>query len=148
VRSEADVYLGAVFQFSDPDEEDFATWFVQRVHSARLTVNVSCGSMSLGLVTHRDYIFGEHNGSIAGKEGLTFDTGDGYMDEVLDITSTLAHLNNQMHFMYFHSHGCAGQMVILEAHLDDLGNFGEGDARTARASVTFAVARGSLDERG
>eukprot|EP00438_Fugacium_kawagutii_P032435 Skav209376 [mRNA] locus=scaffold64:111103:122833:+ [translate_table: standard] len=111
---------------SDPDEEDFSGgWFVERVHSARLNLHVSCGTMSFLVAKTQDYVFGVQNGSIAGTEGITFHSGDGSHDTDMDITSTLANLNLQLGRLYYHSGGdCREQNITISAELDDLGNFG------------------------
>jgi len=134
-----DVLLAGVLALSDPDEEDFYGWFTQRVHSARVAVRVSCGTLSLEIYGDSDYVLGVQSGSIAGAEGLTFHVGDGYKDPLLDITSTLDHLNGQLHRLYYHSYGCAGRNVTLEVDLDDLGNYGAGGAKRDHGEVVFEV---------
>ncbi|CAK9082964.1 unnamed protein product [Durusdinium trenchii] len=96
-------------------------WFVEQMHSARLKLEVSCGTMSFLI----DYVFGVQNGSIAGLEGITFHKGDGSHDTEMDITSTLANLNLQLSRLFYHSGGeCRQQNISLSVELDDLGNFG------------------------
>jgi len=123
-NADEDILLAGVLKLSDPDEEDFYDWFKKRTHSARLVLSVTCGTLSWDLYTDNDYVLGKVNGSIAGAEGLTFHKGDGYKDELLNVTSTLDHLNGQLHRLYFHSYGCAGHHVTLFVELDDLGNYG------------------------
>ena len=101
---------GCCFARSDPDEENFSGgWFVQRVHSARLKLRASCGTLSFLMAGPQDYVLGAlarvwkvvraggragpvlcplvlrcdagvQNGSIAGTEGITFHSGDGAHD--------------------------------------------------------------------
>jgi len=123
-NADEDILLRGVLKLADPDEEDFYDWFTKRTHSARLVLRVNCGSLSWDLYTDADYVYGEVNGSIAGAEGLTFHNGDGYKDPLLNVTSTLDHLNGQLHRLYYHSYGCAGQNITLFVELDDLGNYG------------------------
>jgi len=123
-NADEDILLDGVLKLADPDEEDFYDWFTKRVHSARLVLSVTCGTLSWDIYQDSDYILGEVNGSIAGTEGLTFHKGDGYKDEMMNVTSTLDHLNGQLHRLYYHSYGCAGHRVKLFVELDDLGNYG------------------------
>jgi len=139
VNADQDVLIAGVIKLSDPDEEDFSDWFTRRTHSARLVLVVSCGSLSFDLYGDSDYVLGIQNGSIAGAEGLTFHRGDGYKDAHLDVTSTLDHLNGQLHRLYYHSYGCADQDVTLSVELDDLGNYGAGAALRVYSTVTFKV---------
>merc|ERR1719191_2464685 len=78
-----DVLLGAIYQFSDPDEQAYSDWFTRRVHHLRLILNVTCGRLSLGFPTNWDYVQGAQMPSIAGTEGIMFNLGDGYLDEHL-----------------------------------------------------------------
>ncbi|CAE8581374.1 unnamed protein product, partial [Polarella glacialis] len=123
-----DVHLDGVILLSDPDEEDYSGgWFTQRVHSARLKVRVSCGTMSLLMIGEQDYVRGVQRGSIAGIEGLTFHEGDGSHDTAFDVTSTLENLNQQLRRLYYHSGAnCRGENVTISIELDDLGNYGAG----------------------
>lgn len=123
-NADEDILLAGVLKLDDPDEEDFYDWFTRRTHSVRLVLSVTCGTLSWDLYVDSDYVYGKVNGSIAGAEGLTFHRGDGYKDELLNVTSTLDHLNGQLHRLYYHSYGCAGQRVALFVELDDLGNYG------------------------
>lgn len=125
VKPHKNVHLHGVLRLSDPDEEDFSGgWFVERTHSARLKLNVSCGTMSFLIAGTQDYVSGVQNGSIAGTEGITFHSGDGAHDTDMDISSTLANLNLQLGRLYYHSGACREQNVTISAELDDLGNFG------------------------
>lgn len=126
VTPHKNIHLHGVLRLSDPDEEDFSGgWFVERVHSARLKLHASCGTMSfLIAAAPQDYVLGVQNGSIAGTEGITFHAGDGSHDTDMDITSTLANLNLQLGRLYYHSGGCREQNITISAELDDLGNFG------------------------
>lgn len=126
VKPHKNIHLHGVLRLSDPDEEDFSGgWFVERVHSARLKLHASCGTMSfLIAAAPQDYVLGVQNGSIAGTEGITFHAGDGSHDTDMDITSTLANLNLQLGRLYYHSGGCREQNITISAELDDLGNFG------------------------
>jgi len=123
-NADEDILLGGVLKLADPDEEDFYDWFTKRTHSARLFLSVTCGTLSWDLYKDTDYVYGEVTGSIAGAEGLTFHKGGGYKDEMMNVTSTLDHLNGQLHRLYYHSYGCSGQNVTMYVELDDLGNYG------------------------
>jgi hypothetical protein len=122
--ADEDIQLTGLLKLADPDEEDFYDWFTKRTYSARLYLSVTCGTLSWDIYVDTDYVYGKVNGSIAGTEGLTFHTGDGYKDPVMNVTSTLDNLNGQLHRLYYHSYGCAGESVTLYVHLDDLGNYG------------------------
>jgi len=126
VKPHKEIPLHGVIQLSDPDEEDFSGgWFVERVHSARLQLRASCGTISFLIAGPQDYVFGVQNGSIAGTEGITFHSGDGFHDTDMDITSTLRNLNLQLGRLFYHSGGgCRGQNITISVELDDLGNFG------------------------
>lgn len=152
-----DVLLGAIYQFSDPDEQEYSDWFSQRVHHLRLTLNVTCGRLSLGFPTNLDYsqyvhgseadisslrssLFqGSQMPSIAGTEGISFNIGDGYLDEHLEIESTLNNMNKQMHRVYYNSLGCSDVDVAFFVLLDDRGNYGKGGVKTDQKTVTFRV---------
>lgn len=141
VRPYEDTALGGVLRLYDPDEEEFSEWFSQRTHTARLKLSASCGSLSLGMArASDDYVLGVQNGSIASLEGLTFHAGDGLRDASFEVTSTLDNLNGHLHRLYHHSQHCRETTVRIDAHIDDLGNYGAGGALTANASFTFDVA--------
>mmetsp|Transcript_54156 Transcript_54156/g.128937 ORF Transcript_54156/g.128937 Transcript_54156/m.128937 type:complete len:994 (-) Transcript_54156:152-3133(-) len=127
----ADVSLHGLLRLSDPDEEDFFGWFADRTHSSRLSLQVSCGSLSIGHYSDYDFVNGVQSGSTAGVEGLTFNFGDGFEDRHINITSTTKHLNWQLRRLYYHSHGCGGVDTVLAVELDDLGNFGVGGPSNA-----------------
>lgn len=140
IRSHEDISLSGLLLLSDPDEEDFDDWFQARIHTSRLTLEVSCGSLSFGLPGEGDYILGVQNGSVAGIEGITFYTGDGSKDPKMDISSTLNHLNVQLHRLYYHSGGsCRGQEVTLSAELDDLGNYGAGGPLRVKETASWNI---------
>jgi hypothetical protein len=134
-----DVLLGAIYQFSDPDEQVYSDWFTRRMHHLGLTLNVTCGRLSLGFPTNHDYVQGSQMPSIAGTEGIGFNAGDGYLDEHLEIESTLKNMNKQMHRVHYNSLGCSDIDVVLSVLLDDRGNYGKGGPKTDRKSVTFRV---------
>jgi len=129
VTPHKDINMAGVIQLSDPDEEDYSGgWFMQRVHSARLKLRVSCGTMSFAMFGEPDYVSGVQNGSIAGIEGVTFHAGDGSHDTDMDITSTLENLNQQLMRLYYHSGAdCRDTHITIWAELDDLGNYGAGN---------------------
>jgi len=139
VNADEDVLFAGVLKLSDPDEEDFYDWFTRRTMSARLSLRVSCGSLSWDLYKDSDYVYGEQHGSIAGSEGLTFHNGDGYKDAFLNVTSTVDHLNGQLHRLYYHSYACARQEVALSVELDDLGNYGSGGPLIVNSVIVFEV---------
>jgi hypothetical protein len=139
VNADEDVLFGGILKFSDPDEEDFYDWFTRRTLSARLVVNVSCGTLSLDIYNDRDYVYGVQHGSIAGSEGLTFHNGAGYKVPLINVTSTLDHLNAQLHRLYYHSYACSSQNVTLFVELDDLGNYGAYGPLVVTTEVEFEV---------
>mmetsp|Transcript_130251 Transcript_130251/g.337828 ORF Transcript_130251/g.337828 Transcript_130251/m.337828 type:complete len:189 (-) Transcript_130251:7-573(-) len=140
VRSHEDIFLAGVYLLADPDEEGFGDWFGDNVHTARLHLEVSCGSLSFGRPSDRDYAWGVQNGSIAGTEGLTFYAGDGSKDPRMEISSTLNHLNVQLRRLYYHSGGgCRGKDIRMSLMLDDLGNYGAGGPLQAHAVATWKV---------
>eukprot|EP00929_Paragymnodinium_shiwhaense_P076937 TRINITY_DN39600_c0_g5_i1.p1 TRINITY_DN39600_c0_g5~~TRINITY_DN39600_c0_g5_i1.p1 ORF type:complete len:7063 (+),score=1414.31 TRINITY_DN39600_c0_g5_i1:190-21189(+) len=139
VKPHQDIHLVGVFHLSDPDEEDFSDWFKKRVHSARLMLNTTCGTLSFDLLRPTDYVMGAQSGSIAGMEGMTFQAGDGYRDPYIDALSTLDHLNGQLQRLYFHTEACRNETVTIEATIDDLGNYGEGGSLFHQASIVIDV---------
>eukprot|EP00927_Polykrikos_kofoidii_P076636 TRINITY_DN73700_c0_g1_i1.p1 TRINITY_DN73700_c0_g1~~TRINITY_DN73700_c0_g1_i1.p1 ORF type:complete len:1021 (+),score=129.48 TRINITY_DN73700_c0_g1_i1:191-3064(+) len=140
LRPHEDVDLSGVIQLSDPDEEDLSDWFSRRTHTSRFTLNASCGSMSFGFINNAvDYVLGVQSGSIAGSDGLTFHEGDGYRDVAIDVTSTIDHLNGQLHRLLYHSQGCRGKTITIFVALDDLGNYGSGGPLAAEVAFAFNV---------
>uniref|UniRef100_A0A7S1WKB6 Uncharacterized protein n=1 Tax=Alexandrium catenella TaxID=2925 RepID=A0A7S1WKB6_ALECA len=129
-------------QLADPDNEAFSDWFAKRVHSARLRLSVSCGTLSFGIVMDTDYTWGKEYGSIAGTEGMTFHEGDGTEDPVLDVTSTLHHLNGQLLRLVFHPADCHGVNATLAVELDDLGHYGAGGPLKAYREVLIPAPLG------
>mmetsp|Transcript_76189 Transcript_76189/g.240929 ORF Transcript_76189/g.240929 Transcript_76189/m.240929 type:complete len:247 (-) Transcript_76189:95-835(-) len=142
VHPQQHIHLAGLLALSDPDDEAFTDWFAKRTHSARLRLSVSCGTMSFGVTGDTDYKLGKQGGSIAGTEGMTFHEGDGTQDPVLDVTSTLDHLNGELHRLIFHSLNCRGVNVTLAVDLDDLGHFGAGGPRSAHRDVLLPVSMG------
>jgi hypothetical protein len=134
------VSLEGVFLISDPDEEDFFGWFADRVHSGRLELNVTCGSLSFGQYGDRDYVNGAQHGSIAGREGMTFYAGDGSRDPRIDALSTLKNLNYQLQRLRYYSEACRSIAVALTVKFSDLGNFGEGGSSIANAELIIEIA--------
>lgn len=82
---------------------------------------------------------GEGALTLAATTGLTFSTGDGTADPVLDLTGTVAALGAALDGLQYRPATGWHGTDTLDVDVDDLGNTGAGGARTAGRTVTLDV---------
>jgi Domain of unknown function (DUF4347)/Cadherin-like/RTX calcium-binding nonapeptide repeat (4 copies)/Bacterial cadherin-like domain len=77
--------------------------------------------------------------TLSGTTGLNFSQGDGVSDPTLIFTGSLVNINNALEGMVFNPNAHFGGVASVQIAIDDLGNTGDGGAKTDRDTVSITV---------